>query len=183
MRSSPISRRACPPPACPARSMAWGWEQGTDLGYLQELVAYWQKGFSWRALEERLNALDQYSTEIDGQRIYFIHQRADRPGVLPLLLAHGWPGSVLEFLDVIEPLRNPLGGDQAFDLVIPALPGYGFSGPTTRPGWHRRAIAKAFVELMSVSATSGTGSREGTGAPSWWPTWPILRPTTSSVCT
>jgi microsomal epoxide hydrolase len=126
-----------------------GWEQGTDLGYLQELVAYWQNGFSWRAQEERLNALDQYATEIDGQRIYFIHQRADRPGALPLLLAHGWPGSVLEFLDAMEPLRNPPGDDQAFDLVIPALPGYGFSGPTTRPGWHPRAIAKAFVELMS----------------------------------
>jgi|ERR1700728_3853157 len=126
-----------------------GWEQGTDLEYLEELSAYWSERFDWREHEARLNALDQWTTEIDGQRIYFIHQRSGRSEAMPLLLAHGWPGSVLEFIDTIDPFVNPSADQLAFDLVVPALPGYGFSGPTSQAGWHPRRIAEAFIELMA----------------------------------
>jgi pimeloyl-ACP methyl ester carboxylesterase len=125
-----------------------GWEQGTSLAYLRELLAYWQDGFSWRRQEERLNQLDHFTETVDSQRIHFVYQRSGRPGALPLLLAHGWPGSIVEFLDVIGPLTAPAGGGLPFDLIIPSLPGYGFSGPVTEPGWHPRRIAAAFTKLM-----------------------------------
>ena len=125
-----------------------GWSYGTDLGYLRDLASYWRDGFDWRAQEARLNDFDQFTTEVDGQRIHFIHQRSGRPGALPLLLVHGWPGSVVEFLDVVGPLTAPGDPADAFDVVIPSLPGYGFSGPTAQPGWHPRRIASAFGQLM-----------------------------------
>ena len=126
-----------------------GWEQGTSLGYLTELLAYWRDEFSWRRQEERLNQLDHFTEVVDGQRIHFVYQRSGRPGALPLLLAHGWPGSIVEFLDVIGPLTAPPAGQLPFDLIIPSLPGYGFSGPVTEPGWHPRRIAAAFTELLA----------------------------------
>jgi epoxide hydrolase len=125
-----------------------GWDQGTSLDYLRELLAYWREEFSWRRQEERLNQLDHFTEDIDGQRIHFVYQRSGQPGALPVLLAHGWPGSIVEFLDVVGPLTAPGAGELAFDLVIPSLPGYGFSGPTTEPGWHPRRIAAAFTELL-----------------------------------
>jgi microsomal epoxide hydrolase len=125
-----------------------GWDQGTSRPYLTELLAYWRDGFSWRRQEERLNQLDHFTEDIEGQRIHFVYQRSGRPGALPLLLAHGWPGSIVEFLGVVGPLTAPAAGELAFDLVIPSLPGYGFSGPTTERGWHPRRIAAAFNELM-----------------------------------
>jgi epoxide hydrolase len=124
------------------------WRYGSDLSYVRELVAYWRDSFDWRAQEARLNLFDHYTTVVDGQQIHFIHQRSGVPGALPLMLVHGWPGSVVEFLDVIQPLCAPQDPADAFDLVIPSLPGYGFSGPTTEAGWHPRRIASAFVELM-----------------------------------
>jgi pimeloyl-ACP methyl ester carboxylesterase len=112
----------------------------------------WTDGFDWRAQEARLNALPQFTTTIDGQTIHFVHVRAAESGAMPVLLLHGWPGSVVEFLGVIGPLTDPraYGGDSAsaFDVVIPSLPGYGFSGPTTEPGWDSARMARAFASLM-----------------------------------
>jgi pimeloyl-ACP methyl ester carboxylesterase len=129
-----------------------GWSYGTDLSYLQELARYWADEFDWRAAEVRLNQWPQFLTTIDGEQIHTIHARSPEPNALPLVLSHGWPGSVSEFLDVIEPLRDPRahGGDpaDAFHVIVPSLPGYGFSGPTTQSGWHIGRIASAFGELM-----------------------------------
>ena len=130
-----------------------GWSRGVPLDYLKELAAYWRTSYDWRAHEARLNALPQFTAAIDGQSIHFLHVRSTEPAAMPLLLIHGWPGSIVEFLDVIEPLTNPRahGGDPAgaFHLVIPSLPGHGFSGPITEPGWTDRRVAEAFAELMA----------------------------------
>ena len=124
------------------------WEQGTDLAYLQELVGYWLEGFDWREQERRLNQLDHFLTTIDGQRVHFVHARSSHPQALPLVLSHGWPGSIVEFLDVFGPLTDPPDPTDAFHVVTPSLPGYGFSGPTSGPGWHPRRMAQAFTALM-----------------------------------
>src|SRR6516165_5024536 len=128
------------------------WDQGTDLTYLKELVDYWLDRYDWRANEARLNQVDQFTTSIDGQRIHFVHARSPRPDALPLLLSHGWPGSIVEFLGVIDPLRDPgshgASTTDAFHVIAPSLPGYAFSGPTTEPGWHPRRIAHAYLQLM-----------------------------------
>ena len=130
-----------------------GWDYGTELGYLKELVAYWRDSYDWRASEERLNALAHFTTEIDGANVHFIHARSPEPDALPLILTHGWPGSVVEFLDVIGPLSDPVahGADasQAFHVVVPSLPGYAFSGPTRDRGWHPGRVAKAWTQLMA----------------------------------
>jgi microsomal epoxide hydrolase len=142
-----------------------GWDQGTELTYLDSLVRYWQKDYDWRATEHELNRLDQYLTEIEGQPIHFIHARSPHEGALPLLLSHGWPGSVVEFLDVIGPLTDPVahGGDEAdaFHVVAPSLPGYGFSGPTTQLGWNPRRIAGAFAQLMADLGYERYGAQGG----------------------
>jgi hypothetical protein len=113
--------------------------QGVPLAYVQELCAYWAEGYDWRATEARLNALPQFRTELDGLGIHFLHVRSPHAEALPLVLTHGWPGSVLEFEKVIGPLTDPTahGGDaaDAFHVVCPSLPGYGFSGRPDRPGW------------------------------------------------
>lgn len=128
------------------------WSQGVPLGYVRELCAYWADGYDWRASEARLNTFPQYRTEIDGLGIHFLHVRSPHPDALPLVLTHGWPGSVVEFLDVIGPLTDPpaYGGDarDAFHVVCPSLPGYGFSDKPTRPGWGVERIASAWVALM-----------------------------------
>ncbi len=130
-----------------------GWDYGTDLAYLQELCAHWRDEYDWRTHEARLQAWDHFRTEIDGQPIHFIHAPSPVEGAMPLLISHGWPGSVVEFLQVIDPLRDPAahGGDpaDAFHVVAPSLPGYTWSGPTTDRGWHPRRIAEAFAELMA----------------------------------
>lgn len=142
-----------------------GWSQGTELGYLTDLIGYWRDTFDWRAAETRINAFDQYVTTIDGQRIHFIHQRSPEPNARPLLISHGWPGSVVEFLDVIGPLTDPRahGGDpaDAFHVVAPSLPGYGFSGPTTEFGWHPRRIAGAYAESMAALGYERYGVQGG----------------------
>jgi epoxide hydrolase len=137
----------------PAPLPGAGWDYGTDADYLRELVAYWTDGYDWRATERRLNELDHRTTEIDGERIHCIDARSPVDGALPIILTHGWPGSVVEFLDVVEPLRDParFGGDphDAFHVVVPSLPGYGFSGPTHDRGWHPARVARAWAELMA----------------------------------
>jgi epoxide hydrolase len=130
-----------------------GWTHGVPLGYARELVAYWRDDFDWRAQEARLNQHSQFVTHIDGQRVHFLHVRSPEPNALTLLCSHGWPMSVFEYLDLIGPLTDPgaHGGNpaDAFDLVVPSLPGVGFSGPTSEPGWDTRRIARAWVKLMS----------------------------------
>ena len=142
-----------------------GWEQGTDLAYLEELLGYWRDDFDWRAQEARFNALEHVATEIDGQRIHAIHARSPEPDALPLVITHGWPGSVVEFLDVIGPLSDPRahGGDagDAFHVVCPSLPGFGFSGPTHEPGWHPRRIARAWADCMSELGYERYGAQGG----------------------
>ncbi|MFE3956330.1 epoxide hydrolase family protein [Nocardia sp. NPDC059091] len=129
-----------------------GWEYGISLEYMRELAEYWRTGYDWRVQEAELNKMPQFTTEIDGQNVHFLHVRSPQPDALPLLLTHGWPGSIIEFLDVIGPLTNPAahGGDpaHAFHLVIPSLPGFGFSGPTTETGWNTGRVAAAWAELM-----------------------------------
>ena len=127
-----------------------GWAQGIPLGYTQELARYWREDYDWRAQEARLNLLPQFRTEIDGHDLHFIHVRSKEPDALPLILTHGWPGSVIEFLELIGPLTDPVahGGAaaDAFHVVVPTIPGYGFSGPAV--GWSPARAARAWAELM-----------------------------------
>ncbi|MFC7624460.1 epoxide hydrolase family protein [Microlunatus sp. GCM10028923] len=128
------------------------WDTGVPLTYLRELVDHWRDGYDWRAEEAKLNARPQFRTVIDGQQIHFLHVRSAREDAVPLLLTHGWPGSIAEFLDVIDPLTDPDGhgapGAPAFHVVVPSLPGFGFSSPLAGPGWDTARIAKAWVTLM-----------------------------------
>jgi epoxide hydrolase len=138
------------------------WEYGADIKKVRELADYWQNKYDWRAQEAKINRFDQFTTEIDGQQIYFIHQRSPRPDAIPLLLIHGWPGSIVEFLALIEPLTNPTDSHTpAFDVIIPSLPGFGFSGPTTTRGWGPQRMAKALVVLMDRLGYSRYGIQGG----------------------
>ena len=123
------------------------WTRGIPPGYLRELAAYWRTQYDWRAAEAQLNQYPQFATEIDGQRIHFLHVRSGQPGAKPLLITHGFPSSVAEFLQLIEPLVNPAVG-QAFDVVAPSLPGYAFSTPLAAAGWTMGRTARAWAELM-----------------------------------
>jgi pimeloyl-ACP methyl ester carboxylesterase len=129
------------------------WSQGVPLDYIRELCAYWADGYDWRATEARLNALPQFRTTIDGLGIHFIHVRSRHPDALPLVITHGWPGSIVEFLKVIDPLTDPTahGGTpaDAFHVVCPSLPGYGFSDKPEQPGWGVERIAATWTELMA----------------------------------
>jgi pimeloyl-ACP methyl ester carboxylesterase len=129
------------------------WSQGVPRAYMQELCRYWADEYDWRKTETRLNAHPQFRTEIDGLGIHFLHVRSPHADALPLVVTHGWPGSVVEFLKVIGPLTDPVahGGDaaDAFHVVCPSLPGYGFSDKPTRPGWGIERIAAAWIELMA----------------------------------
>src|SRR5215469_3244518 len=126
--------------------------QGVQLATMQALAQYWATEYDWRKCEAKLNALPQFLTEVDGQDIHFIHVRSKHENALPIIITHGWPGSIIEQLKVIDPLVNPtaLGGsaEDAFDVVIPSLPGYGFSGKPTAPGWNPPRIARAWAVLM-----------------------------------
>ena len=129
-----------------------GGDYGVRLDYVKELAERWHTSYDWRSWESRLNQYPQFTTSIDGQNIHLLQVRSPNKDALPLLLTHGWPGSIVEFLDVIGPLSDPAahGGDpaDAFELVIPSLPGYGFSGPTHQRGWNNHRIAGAWAELM-----------------------------------
>jgi pimeloyl-ACP methyl ester carboxylesterase len=126
--------------------------QGVQLATMRELARYWQSDYDWRKVEARLNALPQFMTEIDGLDIHFIHVRSKHENALPVIVTHGWPGSIIEQLKIIDPLTNPTahGGSaaDAFDIVIPSLPGYGFSAKPTTPGWDPIRIARAWIALM-----------------------------------
>jgi pimeloyl-ACP methyl ester carboxylesterase len=142
-----------------------GWEYGIPLARVRSLVERWQGGYDWRTHEAELNAIPQFTTEIDGQRIHFLHVRSAEDGALPLILTHGWPGSVLEFARLIGPLTDPTahGGhaEDAFDVVVPSLPGFGFSGPTTERGWTPRRVAGAWASLMDRLGYSRYGAQGG----------------------
>ena len=136
----------------PEKETVDDWSQGTPLAALRALCDYWREGYDWRRCEARLNGLGQHVTEIDGLDIHFLHVRSPHAGAMPLILTHGWPGSVVEFLNVIGPLTDPVahGGraDDAFHVVVPSLPGFGFSGKPTATGWGVGKIATAWAELM-----------------------------------
>src|ERR1700728_1132031 len=136
----------------PDQLPATGWSLGTDRGALQELCERWRSTFDWTDFARRCNQFPQFTTAVDGQRLHFIHARSPEATARPLLITHGWPGSVAEFFDVIGPLADPVayGGqpEDAFHVVAPSLPGYGFSGPTTELGWNIERTARAFGEVM-----------------------------------
>jgi len=136
----------------PAQPDGTGWERGVPLDYLQGLAEYWRDGFDWRAAETDLNRFPHYVTAVDGQDLHYVHALSPEPGALPLVLLHGWPGSFAEFSRTIGPLVDPVshGGDagDAFDVVVPSIPGFGFSTPVREPGWTTGRVARAVVELM-----------------------------------
>jgi pimeloyl-ACP methyl ester carboxylesterase len=136
----------------PEKEIVTDHSQGVPLATMQKLARYWETEYDWRKVEARLNALPQFTTEIDGVDIHFIHVRSTYPNALPIIVTHGWPGSIIEQLKIIDPLTNPPahGGSasDAFDVVIPSLPGYGFSGTPAELGWDPIRIAKAWVILM-----------------------------------
>ena len=127
-----------------------GWSRGAEKSYLQELAGYWRSAYDWRRQEAELNALPQFTTQIDGTRIHFLHVRSARPDATPAILIHGWPGSIIEFLDLIGLLTAPADpAHAAFHVVVPSLPGFGLSGPVPDAGWDSYRIASAFAELMN----------------------------------
>jgi pimeloyl-ACP methyl ester carboxylesterase len=141
-----------------------GWSYGVPVSYLRELAEYWRTTYDWRVHEARLNEHPQFVTEIDGRNVHFLHVRSPEPDALPLVLVHGWPGSIAEFLEIIGPLTDPRahGGDpaDAFHLVIPSLPGFGFSGPTRQAG-HADDFAPVIAELMSELGYDRYGTQGG----------------------
>jgi len=153
----------------PAELPGAGWEAGVPAGYLKDLAGYWAAGYDWRAHEARLNQLDHFTTVIDSQNMHFLHVRSPEPGALALIITHGWPGSVAEFLNIIGPLTDPVryGGDpaDAFHVVAPSLPGFGFSTPLAGPGWDTGRVARAWAGLMHRLGYSRYGAQGGdTGA-------------------
>ncbi|HEY3502072.1 MAG TPA: epoxide hydrolase [Actinocatenispora sp.] len=142
-----------------------GWSYGVPTAYARKLAEHWRTAYDWRRQEAALNEFPQFTTEIDGQNIHFLHVRSPEPGALPLLVTHGWPGSVAEFTKVIGPLTDPVahGGQatDAFELVIPSIPGFGFSGPTTEGGWDLGHVARAWAELMRRLGHERYGAQGG----------------------
>ncbi|MFE0026642.1 epoxide hydrolase family protein [Amycolatopsis sp. NPDC059021] len=142
-----------------------GWSYGVNEDYLRDLVEYWRTGYDWRRHEARLNAVPQFTTEIDGQNVHFLHIRSPEPDATPLLITHGWPSTVYDFLDILGPLTNPreFGGDpaDAFHVVAPSVPGFAFSGPTKETGWGVSRIARAWLELMTRLGYERFGAQGG----------------------
>jgi hypothetical protein len=136
----------------PSKELVEDRSQGVQLATLKELARYWEIDYDWRKAEAKLNALPQFTTEIDGVEIHFIHVRSQHENALPLIMTHGWPGSVIEMLEAVGPLTDPTAygsAEDAFHLVLPSLPGYGFSGKPTEVGWDPGRVAQAWAELMS----------------------------------
>jgi pimeloyl-ACP methyl ester carboxylesterase len=142
-----------------------GWDYGIALDDVRELAEYWRSGYDWRVHERQLNSFPQSTTVIDGQRVHFLHVRSAVPGALPVIMTHGWPGSVVEFMEIIGPLTDPGAHDgdpgDAFDLVVPSIPGFGFSGPTGSPGWNVPRVARAWDELMRRLGYERYGAQGG----------------------
>ena len=149
----------------PDRETVDDWSQGIPLSYVQEVCAYWADKYDWRAREARLNRFPQFRTRIDGLGIHFLHVRSPHEGALPLVISHGWPGSIVEFHKVIEPLADPTahGGDaaDAFHVVCPSLPGYGFSDKPAKAGWKVERIARAWSELLARLGYARYGAQGG----------------------
>jgi epoxide hydrolase len=146
-----------------------GWSRGVPLAYLQRLAEYWRTTYDWRQAEARVNQFPHFTTTIAGQMIHFLHIRSPEANALPLILTHGWPGSVVEFLGILEPLTDPAAhgaeASDAFHVVAPSLPGFGFSTPLQEPGWDTRRVARAWAELMRRLGYSRYGAQGGdTGA-------------------
>lgn len=141
------------------------WEYGVPLKYMQELVAYWREKYDWRAAERKLNQFDQFETTIDGIKLHFIHQRSKEKGARPLVMVHGWPGSVYEFHKIVGPLTDPVahGGkaEDAFHVVCPTLPGFGFSGKPTERGWSSQRMAEVIAKLMARLGYERYGAQGG----------------------
>jgi len=159
----------------PSRELVADRSQGVQLATMQELARYWATDYDWRACEAKLNALPQFTTEIDGVDIHFIHVKSPHADALPLIMTHGWPGSVIELLETVGPLTDPTahGGraEDAFDLVLPSLPGYGFSGEPTDVGWDPGRVAQAWAELMGrlgYSRSVAQGGDVGPPSPTRW---------------
>lgn len=146
-------------------SITADWSRGQPAGFIMELCDLWKNGYDWRKHEAELNAYPQFMTEIDGQPIHFMHIKSKEPNAFPLILSHGWPGTIVEFLDLIGPLSDPrahgLDPTLAFDLVIPSLPGYGFSSPMVEPGWDSAKTAKAWDTLMKHLGYQRYGAHGG----------------------
>ncbi|WP_167139538.1 epoxide hydrolase family protein [Diaminobutyricimonas sp. TR449] len=145
------------------------WDYGVPISYLKPLAEYWRTSYDWRAYEARLNEFPQFTTTIDEQNIHFVHVRSPEPNALPLIITHGWPGSIVEFMNIIGPLTDPRahGGQKAdaFHVVAPSMPGFGFSGPTSETGWDMAHIAQAWKELMHRLGYERYGAQGGdTGA-------------------
>jgi epoxide hydrolase len=142
-----------------------GWSYGVPLGYVKELADYWRAGYDWRRHERELNEFAQYTTTIDGQNVHFLHIRSPEPDALPLIITHGWPGSVAEFTRIVGPLTNPRayggGPADAFHIVAPSIPGFAFSGPTRETGWDISRIAHAWAELMQRLGYERYGAQGG----------------------
>lgn len=141
------------------------WEYGTDLKYMKELIAYWRDGYDWRAQEKKLNELPQFTTEIDGLKMHFLHVKSKEKNALPLVIVHGWPGSVHEFHKIIGPLTDPVahGGKatDAFHVVCPSLPGFGFSGRPRQPGWSVNRMSDTVAKLMARLGYTRYGAQGG----------------------
>ncbi len=137
----------------PERQTVDDWSQGAPLAKVRALCDYWRMGYDWRRCEARLNGLGQFKTEIDGLGVHFLHVRSPHPNALPLLITHGWPGSVIEFLKVVGPLTDPVahggGAEDAFHVIAPSVPGFGFSDKPSATGWNIKRIADAFITLMA----------------------------------
>jgi pimeloyl-ACP methyl ester carboxylesterase len=142
-----------------------GWDDGVPLDYLQELVDYWRTSYDWRAHEARLDELPQFTTAIDGLDLHFMHVRSPEPDAVPLIITHGWPGSIVEFTQIVGPLSDPRahGGDpgDAFHVVAPSVPGFGWSGKPAEPGWNLERITAAFAELMERLGYARYGAHGG----------------------
>lgn len=149
----------------PEEAPGGGWNYGVPLSYLRELTEYWLTEYNWREHEAKLNEYPQFMTQIGGENVHFMHIRSPEPDALPLMLIHGWPGSIVEFLDMIGPLTRPRDygceASDAFHLVIPSLPGYGFSGPTSQPDMDYKRIAGMFVTLMKRLGYERYGTQGG----------------------
>jgi pimeloyl-ACP methyl ester carboxylesterase len=149
----------------PSKELVADRSQGVQLDALQALARYWETDYDWRKAEAKLNALPQFTTEIDGVNVHFIHVKSSHADALPLIMTHGWPGSVMELLETVGPLTDPPGhggrAEDAFDLVLPSLPGYGFSGEPTELGWESGRIARAWAELMDRLGYTGYVAQGG----------------------
>ncbi|MCA1661343.1 MAG: epoxide hydrolase [Novosphingobium sp.] len=174
------------------------WSQGTPLEALRELCEYWRDGYDWRRCEARLNALGQFITELDGLDIHFLHVRSPHEHALPLVLTHGWPGSVVEFLEVIGPLTDPPDPADAFHVIAPSLPGFGFSGKPTVTGWGIERIARAWAELIrrlgcerwvaqggdwGAAVTTAIGAQASSGCAGIHVNMPVARPLPEDLAT